>query len=145
MQKDLCLSPLLQRSLLLAATLHAVVQGCRLSLRPSHVSLFSSVTILNTKDCRVARGSLALNRMSVDLPGSSDRYPAKSGIRTSPFGFLVPYLLQLYLDSSMASLPPLVHGFPCPNDTIGTSRFDISSLPGRQGFLLHTVTRLHRP
>jgi len=80
--------------------------------------------------------------MSVDLPGSSDRYPAKSGIRAPPFGFLVPKLLQLYLDSSMASLPPLVHGFPCPNNTIGTSRFDISSLPGRQGFLFSRLAGL---
>ena len=41
--------------------------------------VFSSVTSLGTKDCRIANGSLVLNRMSVDLPGSSDRYPVTAG------------------------------------------------------------------
>jgi hypothetical protein len=47
-----------------------------------------------------------------------------NGIRVSPFGFLVPsFALQLYFDSSSLSPSLLVHGFPCPNDAVRTSRF----------------------
>jgi len=49
--------------------------------------------------------------------------PTIEEVRVSPFGFLVPsFPLQLYFDSSVVSLPPLVHGFPCPNDAIRASR-----------------------
>jgi len=74
-----CLFPLPQHFPLPAAMLPAVVPGDRLALRPSHISLFPSVTSLSTKDCRVARRPLAWNRMSDDLPGFSDRYPVATG------------------------------------------------------------------
>ena len=45
------------------------------------------------------------------------------GIRVSPFGFLVPsFSLQLCDGSSLLSLSPFVHDFPCPNGATGTSR-----------------------
>lgn len=68
----------------------------------------------------------------------------------------------------MSSSSPFVHGFPRPNDDLGPSRlrnrslsclltiasggfsigchpFFFSPSPGRQGFILHSVSRLHRP
>ena len=68
-------------------------------------------------------------------------------IRSSPFGFLAP-------SSLFAALVRLLNGVTIafrprlpmfPMTILGTSWLDNFHLPGRQGFVLRSVTRLLRP
>ena len=116
------LSPLHRRCALPAATPPTVVPGHKPSLTPLYASLDSSVTLACVFDCRDARDPLGLK----PDPSKPSRHPlvgASAETRVSPHGFSGSSK-HLCLDSVPPSLPPLVHGFPCSNDAIGTPRLE---------------------